>query len=544
MIRMLRTADILLSIRLSSAANRIIYYARRLPLVGRAVPEWLYGDRDLKKAFTVLAWIAIIAGHLLGKAIYLGLFAALPALAWPAAEAGEDRLRLFVHIFLWLSFVSAGVAMATALEPKREKWVAVKLMRMAPGAYMRTHFAFKYTLYFLTYVPNLMLFVGVMGGPPPMGVLLAAAATGWRLVCEYAHLQLFARTGKIVIRDNVLVWTVIGISCAAAYLPLTGAGWAPVVGVLLKWPAAGFLAAAGAAAAFGLARYPRYREAVDAAARRDDPMLDFGRMMAEAREAGMRSDVRPHGIPLDAAAVSPGEPEAGGGTGYAFLNRLFFARHRKFLARPVWRRVALSAGLAAAGLAAFGLSGDRLRALAVWETDVLAPYVPVFMSLYAIGEAVCRAMFYHCDRPLMRYGFYRRAAAVHFRIRLVRLAGCNLAAGAALALAAAAVQAASGRVPARDMLLLAGLVLMLSVLFSVHHLAMYYLLQPYTTELNVRNPFFVLASAAVTGLCWACVFIRPSAAALAAASAVAAAAYGIAALFLVHRLGIRTFRVK
>lgn len=537
---MWRMSNALLSIRLYAGANRIIYYARKLPLVGRMVPERLYGEGEAKKAFVALAWIAIAFWTVAGKLLYAGLLVALPAAAWPGADSAAERLRMFHHVFWWLSFVAAGVSMATALEPKKEKWFAVKLMRMAPAAYMRTHFAWKYTLFFAGYVPVLCGLIFLLGGGVLHGLLLAAAVTGWRLLCEYAHLRLFAGTGKIVIRDNALVWLTIGASCALAYLPFVFDGLPTAGGLLAGWPVPLALAAAGAAAAFGLARYPGYRAAVDAAARRDDPLLDMTRAMQEAQRKSLENDDAAYDAVRDA-----GEPAAGArlGSGHVYLQRLFFARHRKFLIRPVWRRVALAAGLAAIGLLVPALAERFPEAARVLKADFLIPYLPIAMSLFAIGEPVCRAMFYHCDSKLMHYGFYRRAAGVHFRLRLLRLAGLNLAAGAALLLALAAVLAAAGGLAAADLLPLGGTVLSLAVFFAVHHLAMYYLLQPYTTELNVRNPFYMLVSTGTTMVCWLCAFFVP-AGAVATAAPLAAGAYAAVALVLVRRLGHRTFRVK
>ena len=87
-------------------------------------------------------------------------------------------------------------------------------------------------------------------------------------------------------------------------------------------------------------------------------------------------------------------------------------------------------------------------------------------------------------------------------------------------------------------------VLALSVFFSVHHLLLYYLLQPYSAELNVRNPFFFLANLGVSIAFAVSLIAGPPAAAFAAAVGAAALLYLAAAVPLVRKFGPRTFRVK
>lgn len=538
---MLKTSNTLLSIRLSSAVNRFVFYVRKLPLVGKVLPESLYGAAEAKRTATVLAWVLIVFWGLLAKLLYAGLFAALPAVLWVKlhGEADEAMLRMFLHIFLMLSFLSAGVSMATVLEPKREKWIAVKLMRMAPAAYMRTHFVYKYGSFFVFYVPVLMLLIALLGGAPWTGVLLAATLALWRVACEYAHLWLFARTGKILVRDNVIVWLVIGASFLLAYLPFLVKEMPLVGDVLLLWPVMLIVWAAGIAAARGLARYPDYRGVVDAAAKRDDPLLDMARLMTEAQIASVKTDGEDYRVKGELAGG------AGRGEGYVYLNNLFFARHRKLTIVPVCRRLAFAAGLAVAGLVLLpAIERSFEVALALKPAHVM-PYLPLAMSVYAVGERVCRALHYHCDASLMRYAFYRGAAIRHYRLRFVRLAGCNLAAGAGLAAALGLViAAAGGGAPLAEYVWLGVSVLSLALFFTVHHLAVYYLLQPYTTELNIRNPLYFVVHYVVSILCGLCFVLRPDPAVFGLVLLAISAVCAVVSLLLVQRFGSRTFRLK
>jgi hypothetical protein len=166
------------------------------------------------------------------------------------------------------------------------------------------------------------------------------------------------------------------------------------------------------------------------------------------------------------------------------------------------------------------------------------------MSFLTVGEHLCRAMYYHCDNSLLRYSFYRNAASRHFRLRLARITGLNVLIGAAFSAALTVVFMAAGGVPGPDLGLLWLSVLSLAVFFSVHHLAMYYFFQPYSTDLFAKNPFFHLVTFAVSAASGAGIVMQPPIVPFTLIVFAAAIVYLAAALTLVSRYGHRTFRVK
>lgn len=532
---MLHTIKTLLQIRVSSGANRILFYAQKLPLVGRRIPESAYRQEDVKSAFAIIAMILGVLWGFANKLAYAGLFAYLPA---AELDLADDRLPFFLHIMLLLSFLAAGISAATMLEPKREKYVAVKLMRMSPGAYKRTQLAYRYTTYFIYYVPTLILCITLLGGTAVQGLMLAAALTLWRVLCEYAHLKLFEKTGIVLIKKALIVWLTIGAAVAAAYAPIFTDAM-PLIGMpLTQWWFLVLLAVAGLFAALRLARYADYRTVVDAATRRDDPLLDLGKMMSDAQVTTVETKGTDYEKTLNLS------DKYGKLEGYAYLNALFFARHRSLITTPVYKRLAIIAGFCAAGTAAV-LTFDGVRELVAGANMfIVLTYLILVMSFLLVGERACRAMFYHCDLSLMRYSFYRQAAHRHYRLRLVRLAGYNLAVGAALAAALSVILHLADAATMQELTLLWVSVLAMSIFFSVHHLLMYYLLQPYSPELNVKNPFFFLAGMVISAGFVTSILIRPSPLAFTAAAVVLTLIYVITSVQLVRRVGARTFRIK
>ncbi|SFE81822.1 ABC transporter protein EcsB [Paenibacillus catalpae] len=534
---MLRTFNTLFSIRTSSAVNRLIYYAQKLPLVGRTIKDTQYANLEGKRAIAVIAFLLHVIWGFVSKLAFLGLMVYLPAVAMSGTLSQEDQLSLFLHIFLLLSFVAAGVASVTVLETKREKYIAVKLMRMKPAAYMQALLGYRYCSYFIYYLPAMLLFTSFLNVPILQGVALAVSVTLWRVFCEYVHLILFQKTGIVLIKNNAVVWLAIGIGYGSAYLPLL-LNWTPTSGeLLLLWPVTLVIAVLGAIAAMQLKRYPDYRTAVDAATKRDDPLLDIGRMFVEANKKQVESkDIDYTSMVGQTAPYKSRE-------GYAYLNALFFARHRSLLLRPLWNRMAIIGALGVIGIAFAVIDPDKASSLsAKWSTGL--PWLIWVMNFMSIGEKACKAIFYNCDLSLMRYSFYRNAAERHFRERLYRICGYNLALAALLGAALTGFALTAGGVPSEELLLTLICLLALAVFFSIHHLFLYYMLQPYSTELNMKNPFFFVVNFAVSMAFVLALILEADAAALAIATVAITIVYFVTALILVKKWGPRTFRVK
>jgi hypothetical protein len=121
----------------------------------------------------------------------------------------------------------------------------------------------------------------------------------------------------------------------------------------------------------------------------------------------------------------------------------------------------------------------------------------------------------------------------------------NLSIAAALGVSLTAIAASTGGEWLNsELLLLWVCVVSLSVFFTVHHLCMYYLFQPYSTELNVKNPLYYLLNMAVSSACGVSLVLRVPSSRLTAVIFTVTVIYLLLAFVLVRRYGHRTFRVK
>lgn len=177
------------------------------------------------------------------------------------------------------------------------------------------------------------------------------------------------------------------------------------------------------------------------------------------------------------------------------------------------------------------------------------PYCVFFLYLMdsTVGGRICKAMFYNCDLAMLKYGWYRQPDVVlkNFVLRFRRLCGVNLLLSAAVCVMfTALVLCAGGRPPVGEYLVFLAALLCLGVFFAVHSLGMYYLFQPYTSDLQIKNPFFSVINWVVYMVCYLCIQIKSTPSWFALLVLVVTVLYSAAILLLVWKRAPRTFRVK
>ena len=177
----------------------------------------------------------------------------------------------------------------------------------------------------------------------------------------------------------------------------------------------------------------------------------------------------------------------------------------------------------------------------------ILPAFVFLMYLASIGERVCKAMFYNCDISLLRYSFYRDKNAIlsNFKVRLLKVAGLNLIVAAVISVAVVSLSLIFNLCWSTvDSVFFVLSILCLALFFSVHHLFLYYVFQPYTRELGMKNPFYSGINTGVYLLCYFCLRIKSAPSYFTLIILLSTILYIIVALILVYKYAPKTFRVN
>ena len=528
-------------IRSAIAGNQLIYWLTRIKLLNQVFTDRLYAAQEGKLVLSILVSVYRVVRALVGKFLYLAVIWLLPLGAAGIGPYSKAGFGASVWIFFWLSFVAGTMLQPISVEPSQLKYTCVRQMGMNAADYQTSEILTSHLAAFAGFTPFLMIWGGITGGGVLRGLLLSLALAGVRMAAEWFHLWLFARFHFVPSGKAAYTIGMVVVCLALAYGPLPF-GAPPNLANFLLYPATvTLLVALGSVCSRAIFRYPHHYELILATCQSEKIP---GKAAVESAQKKQFDQVKLKDSDLDT------KDDFSRLHGWRYLQAVFFRRHRRMLLRPMYIVMALVAGVTVVGCVALLWIGrdEEVREVFGLVTQSLPLCVfLIYLMDNTVGERICKAMFYNCDLALLRYGWYRERDAIlkNFFLRWRMLCGVNLLlSGAVCAMFVLLTLVAGGRPPVGEFVLFLLALLSLGVFFATHSLAMYYLFQPYTSELDTKNPMFKLLNFLMYVVCYAALQVKSTPTWFALLVFVVTAVYSVVMLTLVLRRAPKTFRVK
>lgn len=523
--------------------NSFCYYFKRLWLIGKWMPDSIYSLYGVKRVFSVIALIIRQLIDLCGKPLYLLTFVGFPLLMMSDSHPKETILPAMVQILFFLNCVIGSFGESQIFSVTREKITCIKYLHMDARTYTQAFLAFKYVPFFLYYLPWLLIAARLAGGTLLQGFFVWLMLLSFRMMGEAFHLLVFERTGTVIHRNMLYSWVVIGVGLAGAYLP-AALGWElPLAAMLIHPVCVAAYTLAGIISLWyihiGYSGYAtKLRRSID-----QNFLLSSLLKASSGTTAGFKEVEMKETDTLVSEAAKARFQKL---KGYAYLNAIFFARHRRQLLKPVYYRLMAAAVLFAA--AVVFLIANREAAIRLSKNlTVMLPFFVYIMYFMTVADKASKAMFYNCDKDMLRYAYYRQPQTIlkNFQIRLLRVSLYDFAIAGAVCLAAAGFcLLCGGSIFTMDLLLFSVTILLLSLLFTAHHLCLYYIFQPYSENLQVKNPFYSAINFGMYFLCLLCLQIEAGGFTFTTGTLVFTILYIAAALAFVYYRAPKSFRIK
>jgi hypothetical protein len=535
---MISTLKKIIYIKAAIWVNTFIFYFRRLWVIGELLPDSLYSNYPLKRILSVVAVIIRQIIDISGKPIYL-LFVVMLPISGNLIGKGYE-FETMVQILFFLNCMIGSFGDSQLFTVTRDKITCIKYMHMDTRSYVLSSLAFKYIPFFVYYLPFLILFSNLLGGTALQGFFLWLVFISFRLMGEAFQLFIFDKTEKVYFRNVLIEWIIILFAIAGAYVPPALGWYWPIADILLHPMIVLLLLAFGGFCLYYIVGYPGYEKKFQRS-------IDINYLLSSVMKTAKGSTFTEVEIKeKDLNITETTKEQLNKRKGYSYMNALFFARHRRQLVKPVYYRLLATVAIFIGGVALFYFKKETAIKISQNITAMLPSFVFI-MYFMTVADKASRAMFYNCDKNLLRYSFYRQPKTIlqNFKIRLYRVSLYDLAVGAAVCLAVIAFCLLCGtNVLTVDMLLFCVAILLLSILFTAHHLCMYYIFQPYSESLSVKNPFFSIINAIMYTLCFLCLQLEVGGFAFTMMVLVFTITYIGAVLAFVYRISPKSFRVK
>ncbi|HEM5079735.1 TPA: hypothetical protein U1236_001967 [Streptococcus suis] len=472
--------------------NGFFYYLRKLPLVGQSIPESIFKSYSFKSSLFLILHIFSIPSRFLVKGIWLAIYSCI-ATFW-IKLLSNNQLDFWqipsdtwlLGFSLWLVFVGYAYRFGKGFEPfiAKSEREFMQNFGLSQSSFLQSQLFVEPIITSLSYLPALLIFSSLSGNwlYLPLGLLTipAGSFTGQALNRWFFNRRILSR------RNSWQSWVILGTGLAViACLILFRNHLSPifllpvlVCQILLIW--------------FGYGYLKQQTNHLDYLSYCMDQSLQMDKKIFELTKG---NEYTRQGLQMQAKLNAETGKDLSHLSGMTYLNALLFDRYKKVLYKKV-RNWVLSLVVILVALEAFRY---YLEPFELTDAVLLRclPFSFMIMYVASSGKVVAQMVFVNCDISMLHYPFYREAKTIiaGFNYRFLQICKLNLIFASSLFLTIMAL----GRFAfsLETILLTALLLISLTALFSFHDLFIYYILQPFTKDMDVSNPLYKFLSGAL-----------------------------------------------
>ena len=506
--------------------NTILYSIKQLPLIKKLLPDSLYQNRGLKIFGNIVSAIWEIISIFIGKLIYLAAMIVGFSTMYQVNSAD-----VFVHLLFFLTIIGA-LLNTYMFNPTKDKFYALRMMRMNAKEYTLCDYGYAILKVIIGFLPFIFLF-GLSAGvswyiclviPFFIASLKMGVATFW--------LWRYQKTGNMTDENHPMkaIWVVTFLLLALAYgLPFIGI----VMNQTMFLGLAIISLAIGAFSTWYILHFSHYREVYQ------QILTETNMKVANYETKDIVKENTLKQIEVTSELKSHKK-------GYAYFNDLFIKRHRKILSKSAKKTAAI---LLVCIIAVLVLSrgNDEVKNQINGLMMTWLPYFVFIMYMINRGQVITQAMFMNCDHSMLTYSFYRTPQAILklFRERLKSVILINLLPASVLAVGLPTILYFTGGTEnSLTYFILFISIIAMSIFFSVHHLVLYYLLQPYNAESETKSSTYMIANWITYFICFYLMQVKLPTFYFGIATIAFSVLYSIISLVIVYRLAPRTFKLR
>lgn len=472
--------------------NGFFYYLRKLPLVGKSIPESIFKSYGFKSGLFWVLHIFSIPSRFLVKGLWLALnfyFASF----WMNILASEELTfwnilpgTWLLGFFIWMVFVGYANRFGKGFVPfiAKSEREFMQNFGLSQSSFLQSQLFVEPIITSLFYLPALLIFSSLSGNwlYLPLGLLTIPAGSfaGQALNRWFFNRQILSR------RNSWQYWVILGTGLAAIASLILFHNHLSLIFLLPVLACQGFLIW------FGYRYLKQQTNHLDYLQYCMDQSLQMDKKIFEMTKG---NEYTRQGLQMQAKLNMETGKDLSHLSGMTYLNALLFDRYKKVLYKKV-RNWVLAVGVILVSLEAFRY---YLEPFTLTDAVLLQALPFSFMIMYVAssGKVVAQMVFVNCDISMLHYPFYREAKTIiaGFNYRFLQTFKLNLIFAFSLFLAIMAL----GRFAfsLETILLTALLLISLTALFSFHDLFIYYILQPFTKDMEVVNPVYKFLSGAL-----------------------------------------------
>ena len=518
-------------------ANIFISFLKRVPIIGKKFPDSLYGRTDIKLKIGLISTVANIIFEFFRKGLYVAILALVPALLMKEYLNLQNSLQeIIIYIFIVLSFVFGSIVNSILLKLNKDVYNMIILMRANPKDYYLSEIMYKILSQIIFFLPVFL----ILGFGLPKTILVLIELSMCRIIGEWIGLSAYKYKKININRDTLPSFLMFILSMMLAYgVPAIKVDLT-FINIMFNPIFTSLLIIGAALCGYFLWNFKGYRSFSREIISKE-VLFNNDEIIANMHFIDVKiDDKKMGGKLLNTEKFSKKD-------GYDYLNELFFYRHKKIVDNAIKLRLVLISIVFIIALLVIIFIEEDINEKVVGLILNSTTMTIFIMYMMSTTERICKAMFFNCDHSFLKHGYYRESNAIlsNFKARLKRIVYINSIPALAIALALEIIVVICGDF--HDVVKLIPTlicIVSLATFFSIYHLFMYYVLQPYTEELTVKSPLFKIANFVIYMIAYGSLQVETSSTIFTVAIIGITVIFIPIALIVINKVAPRTFRLK
>ena len=464
-----------LEVDIAYSVNSFIYVLQRLPIFKDLITNDIYSSKNLKK---IVGSIGILLS--LGRVILLK-FAYFFAIFYISYRLFPNTMiKSYFHIYFVLTILGIFIN-NKHLNTSKKKYFSIILFQMDATKYFHANIFWNQTTNLILNSIWIFFFGSMINSPIMYSITLIVFTFFARLIGEAFNIMFFKKYHYIWYSNTKLYFSILFILLGIASLPywnlfITLKAMSIITMISIPF---------GILSLIYLLRikdyklmYKKLSQTVDVMNSKNDKDY-FKQAMVEVREKDKLIDNK----------------KIQGKKGYDLFNTIFFERHKELLSRSARKYSLVLIGIYIVITYLVCTNTKYYEGVSGLLENHLGYFV-IVMYFINRGAIMTQAMFFNCDHAMLRYNFYREPDTLLglFKKRLITVGKVNLLPAFIIGVGNTVLLILTNH---KNILMIGSaflFILFVSVFFSVHYLVIYYLLQPFNKEMEVKKASYSFAT--------------------------------------------------
>ena len=474
---MIKTLKKSLEIDIAYSVNSFIYVLRKLPILKDLFTEDIYSSNIIKKIIGLFGILFSLGRVLLLKFFYFFVIFYLTYRYFP-----DTMVKTYFHVYFVLTIIGLFIN-NKLLNTSKKKYFSIILFNMDATKFFRANLCYNLIGNLILNTIWIFFFGTMLSSPIFYNIVLIIFTLVVRIIGECLNIMYYKKFKYIWYSNTKLYFTILLSLLAVAalpyfsiYIPLKAIVIVTGISIILSIPSLIYLLRVKD---FKLI-YKKLSQMTNVMDSKNDKDY-LKQAMVEVKEKDKIIDNK----------------KIEGKKGYDLFNTIFFERHKEILIRSAKKYSWILFGIYVFLGYLILTKANYKMSIGTFLNNNLGWFV-VIMYFINRGAIITQAMFFNCDHAMLCFNFYREPNNLLglFKRRLLTVIKVNLLPAFVIGVGNIVLLILTGNYTILTLITTFLFIIFLSILFSVHYLVIYYLLQPFNKEMEVKKASYSFATLA------------------------------------------------